>query len=143
MTALRLTLAASGWTALAATHLPDGTPLRVLIAVAFMLTCPGGALVQLGNTALTRHNRPMDRLEAGVLTVTLSLALGALVSEAFFITGTYTLTRTTITLAAITTLAALCPVPRRPTARPTNRAPKPGKPALLPAPSRRPAPRHR
>jgi uncharacterized membrane protein len=143
MTPLRLTLAASGWIALAATHLPDGTPLRVLIAFAFMLTCPGGALVQLGNTALTHHNRPVDRLEAGVLTVTLSLALGALVSEAFFITGTYTLTRTTITLAAITTLAALCPVPRRPPARPANRAPRPGKPALLPAPSRRPAPRHR
>jgi uncharacterized membrane protein len=142
MTALRLTLAASGWAALAATLLPDGTPVRVLIAVAFMLTCPGGALVQLGHAALTRHNRPMDRLEAGVLTVTLSLALGALVSEAFFVTGTYTLTRATIALAAITTLAALCPVPRRPV-RPTNRAPRPGKPALLPAPNRRPAPRHR
>jgi uncharacterized membrane protein len=142
MTALRLTLAASGWAALAATHLPDGSPLRVLIAVAFMLTCPGGAIVQLGRAALARHNRPMDRLEAGVMTVTLSLALGALVSEAFFITGTYTLTRTTIALAAITTIAALCPVPRRP-AKPTARATRPGKPALLAAPSRRPAPRHR
>ena len=108
-----------------------------------MLTCPGGALVQLGKAALTRHNRPMDRLEAGVLTVTLSFALGALVSEAFFITGTYTLTRTTIALAAITTLAALCPVPRRRPARTTARAARPGKPALLPAPSRRPASRHR
>lgn len=142
MTALRLTLAASGWAALAATHLPDGTPVRILIAVAFMLTCPGGALVHLGHNILTRHNRPMDRLEGAVLTVTLSLALGALVSEAFFITGTYTLTRTTVTLAAITTLAALCPVPRRP-ARPTARTERPGRPALLPAPIRRPAPRHR
>lgn len=142
MTALRLTLAASGWAALAATQLPEGSPLRVLIAVAFMLTCPGGAFVRLGRAALARHNRPMDRLEAGVLTVTLSLALGALVSEAFFITGTYTLTRATIALATITTIAALCPVPRRP-AKPTARAARPGKPALLPAPSRRPAPRHR
>jgi uncharacterized membrane protein len=142
MTPLRLALAASGWIALAATHLPDGSPLRVLIAFAFILTCPGAAVVRLGNAALTRHDRAMDRLEAGVLTVALSLAIGTLVSEAFFISHNYTLTRTTIALAAITTSAALCPVPRRP-ANPTARTARPGKPGLLPAPNRPPAPRHR
>ena len=142
MTPLRLALAASGWIALAATALPGGSPLRVLIAFAFMLTCPGAALVRLGNAALTRHGRTMDRLEAGVLTVTLSLAIGALVSEAFFITHSYTTTRATVTLAVITTLAALCPVPHRPQ-KPTARAARPGQPGLLPQPPRRPAPRHR
>ncbi|MBR7828815.1 hypothetical protein KDK95_21075 [Actinospica sp. MGRD01-02] len=142
MTPQRLTLAASGWIALAATALPEGSPLRALIAVAFMLVCPGAALVRLGNAALTRRGRPMDRLEAGVLAVTLSLAVGALVSEAFFITHTYTLTRTTIVLAAITSVAALWPVPRRPL-KTTARAERPGKPGLLHVPPRAPAARHR
>jgi uncharacterized membrane protein len=142
MTPLRLGLAASGWIALAATHLPQGSPLRALIAFTFMLTCPGGAVVRLGKAALARHNRPMDRLEAGVLTVALSLAIGALVSEAFFISHSYTVTRATIVLAAITTTAALCPVPRRPQ-KATARAARPGQPGLLPAAQRRPVPRHR
>lgn len=142
MTPLRLALAASGWIALAATGLPDGSPLRVLIAFAFILTCPGAAVVRLGNAALARHDRAMDRLEAGVLTVTLSLALGALVSEAFFISHSYTTTGATTALAAITTLAALCPVPRRPL-KPTARAARPGQPGLLPQAHRNPAPRHR
>lgn len=139
MTPQRLLLAGSGWIALAAaTVLPDGNALRAVTAFAFLLTCPGAALVRLGNAHLARHGRPMDRLEASVLAVTLSLAVGALATEAFFITGSYTLTRATAVLAAVTTLAALCPVPRG-AARPEP----PGRPGLLPAPHRRPAPRHR
>lgn len=112
MIPLRLALAASGWIALAATALPDGSPLRVTIAVVFILLCPGAALVRLGNAALARRGRPMDKLEAGTLTVALSLAVTALVSEAFFISHSYTSMRATITLAALTTIAALCPLPR-------------------------------
>lgn len=141
MTPLRLALAASGWIALAATALPDGSPPRVAIAAVFILACPGAALVRLGKAALARRGHAMDRLETGVLTVALSLAVGALVSEAFLISHSYTTTRATITLAVITTLAALCPVPHRP-AKPTARAERPGKPGL-PAPNRKPLPRHR
>ena len=114
----RLALAASGWLALAATALPDGSPARVAIAFAFLLLCPGAAAVRIATAALDRgRGRTMDLLEAGVLTVAVSLALGALVGEAFFISHSFTTTRAIIALAAITTAAALCPAPGRRTAR--------------------------
>ena len=115
----RLILAASGWLALAATALPDGSPLRVTIAFAFMLVCPGAAVVRLAAAALERGRarRTIDPLEAGVLTVAVSLAIGALVGEAFFLSHSFTTTRAIVVLAAITSAAALCPIPRRRTTR--------------------------
>jgi len=110
----RLGLAASGWLALAATALPDGSPARIAIAFAFLLLCPGAAAVRLGGAVLDRgRDRSMDLLEAGVLTVAVSLALGALVGEAFFVSHSFTTTRAIAALAAITTVGALCPVPGR------------------------------
>jgi len=110
----RLALTASGWLALAATALPDGSPARIAIAFAFMLLCPGAAAVRLGTAVLGRgRDRAMDLLEAGVLTVAVSLAIGALVGEAFFVSHSFTTTRAIVALAVITTAAALCPVPRR------------------------------
>lgn len=106
----RVGLALSGWIALAATRLPDGFPPRVIIALAFVLLCPGAAAVRLGDTALRRSGLRIDRLEAFVLSVALSLAIGALVTEAFFLTATYTTTRTMLVLAAFTSVGALCPV---------------------------------
>jgi len=103
-------LALSGWVALAATRLPAGSPPRVIVALAFVLLCPGAAAVRLGDAVLRRAGLRIDRLEAFVLSVALSLAVGALVTEAFFLTATYTTTRAMVALAAFTTVAALCPV---------------------------------
>jgi uncharacterized membrane protein len=106
-------LALSGWCALAATWLPNGSPPRVIIAFAFVLLCPGAAAVQLGDVVLRRSGLRIDRLEAFVLSIALSLAIGALVAEAFFLTATYTTTRAMVVLAAFTTAGALCPAALR------------------------------
>lgn len=110
MISYRLGLALSGWVAFAATRLPDGSPPRVIIAFAFLLLCPGAAAVRLGDAILRRSGLRIDRLEAFVLTIGLSLALGAIVAEAFFLTGTYTTTRALGALAVFTSFGALCPV---------------------------------
>jgi hypothetical protein len=52
----------------------------------------------------------LDRLEMSVLAVAASLALGAVVSEAFFLAQGFTTTRALFVLAAFTSAAALCPV---------------------------------
>jgi uncharacterized membrane protein len=112
----RLALALTGWIALAATRLPDASPPRIAIAALFLLLCPCAALVRIVAAVHARSGRRLDLLETAVLTVTLSLAAGALVSEAFYLTGTFTLTRATAVLAALTSAAALCPTPRARTA---------------------------
>jgi hypothetical protein len=117
MTPLRLAVAVSGWLALAATGLPAGSPPRLLIAFTFVLLCPGAAAVRLAGAVLRRSGLSMDRLEALVLAGALSLALGALGSEAFFLTGSFTTTRAVTALAAFTSCAALCPVPEGRTER--------------------------
>lgn len=112
-------LAVSGWVALAATLLPEGSPPRVIIALAFVLLCPGAAAVRLGDALLRRAGLRIDRLEAFVLSIALSLAIGALVTETFFLTATYTTTRAMVVLAGFTTVGALCPVGRRDRRGPT------------------------
>ena len=104
----RLGLFLSGWAALAATRLPGGSPPRVVIAFAFVLLCPGAAAVRLGDAVLRRSGLRIDRLETFVLSIALSLALGALVTEAFFLTSTYTTTRAMVVLAVFTSVGALC-----------------------------------
>ena len=107
---VRLGLSLSGWAALAATRLPDGFPPRVIIAFAFVLLCPGAAAVRLGDAVLRRSSLRIDRLEAFVLSIALSLAIGALVTETLFLTATYTTARAMVVLAAFTSVGALCPV---------------------------------
>ena len=109
----RIALALSGWIALAATRLPAGSPARVTIAALFLLTCPGLALVRIPAAVRARCGRPLEPLETAVLTVALSLAAGALVSEAFYLTDSFTLARAGAALALLTSLAALCPTPAR------------------------------
>jgi uncharacterized membrane protein len=109
MSYARWGLALSGWVALAATLLPDGLPPRVIIALVFVLLCPGAAAVRLGDALLRRSGLRIDRLEAFVLSIALSLAIGALVAEAFFLTASYTTTRAMVALAAFTSVGALCP----------------------------------
>jgi hypothetical protein len=111
---LRVLLALSGWLALAATVLPDGSPVRVALVLGFVLVCPGVAAVRLAQAVLRRVGaRSMDGLEAVVVAVATSLALGALVSEAFFLAQSYTSTRVLTVLAVFTTVAAVVPVARR------------------------------
>ena len=107
---LRSALAVSGWVALAATLLAPASPLRVAVAFAFLAVCPGAAAVRLGDAVLRRGGLRIDALEAFVLTIALSLAIGALVAETYFLTRTYTTTRALVTLAVFTSVAALCPV---------------------------------
>ncbi|SBT88087.1 hypothetical protein GA0115233_100131 [Streptomyces sp. DI166] len=110
MNGLRWTVAASGWVALAATALPAEFPLRVLVTVVFLLTCPGLAVT----LAFARKSFASGAGRAAVLEVTvlagaLSLSISALVAEALFLTEVFTPTRALITLAVITSAAALAP----------------------------------
>ena len=109
----RIALALSGWIALAATRLPAASPARVTIAALFLLTCPGLALVRIPAAIRARCGHALEPLETAVLTVALSFAAGALVSEAFYLTDTFTPARAGAVLALITSAAALCPLPAR------------------------------
>ena len=109
----RIALALTGWITLAATRLPDASPARVAIAALFLLSCPGLALVRIPAAVRARCGRPLEPLETAVLAVALSLAAGALVTEAFYLTDSFTPARAGAALALLTSIAALCPVPAR------------------------------
>ena len=102
-------LALSGWVALASTALPEGSPLRVAAALAFLLVCPGAATVRLARPALARHGHPLSTLEAGSLTLALSVSIATLVAEAYYIDRSFTTGRALGTLAVVTSLIALVP----------------------------------
>ena len=106
-------LALSGWVALGATLLPAAEPLRVLLVVLFLVFCPGAAAVRWAAPAPDRRNRLSALLETGILAVALSLAIGALVAEAFFLSHRFTSARALATLAVITTLLVLAGYHRR------------------------------
>lgn len=99
-------LAASGWAALAATRLPDASAGRIAVSLAFLLICPGAAVMRV--VAATMYGR--DRYEpllTAALAVAASLAVATLTSEVFFLTGTYTMTRCVCALAASTSVLTL------------------------------------
>lgn len=103
-------LAVSGWITLALTAMPPGSPIRALASVAFLFLGPGTAVVLLANAlAAKRGTHPYGPLAAVCLAVAVSLALSALVSEAFALTGMFTMVRCLIALAALTTVVALLP----------------------------------
>ncbi|MER7751666.1 hypothetical protein [Kitasatospora sp. NPDC097643] len=109
LSAARLGLAASGWLALAATTLPEALmPLRVTVAAAFLLVCPGAAALRL--THPVRPGRHRDTLEAVVLAVAFSIVIDTVVAEVFFFTRSITTLRAVGALALLTTLLALWPV---------------------------------
>jgi hypothetical protein len=112
MTGKRILLAASGWPALAATLLPAASPERILPTLAFLVFAPGAACVGLHHR-VDRAARP-DALEDLAFTVMLSLGSAATVSEAMYLAHAFTLDRAFAALAALTTLAALCPGRRVP-----------------------------
>ncbi|GLW99714.1 DUF1616 domain-containing protein [Microtetraspora sp. NBRC 16547] len=126
--------AASGWLAMWATGLPPGPP-RFVIAFAYVLTCPGAALLCLIAPLLRWRSRRADPLETVALTLGLSLAVGILVSEIYFLWFRYSLPVTLGTLAGLTTAFALGALLRervqaRRAGRPVGgRAKKPGEEA--------------
>ena len=107
MSAGRILLALCGWAALAATLLPAAGAARIAITLAFLLLGPGAALMGL-RRRLTPRIEP-DKGEDRILTVVLSVCLATLVSEGLYLGHLYTTYRAVGLLAAITTIAALCP----------------------------------
>ncbi|GAA1268234.1 hypothetical protein GCM10009665_66170 [Kitasatospora nipponensis] len=139
---MRLALALSGWAALLVTALPAGFPLRVVLLAAFLLLGPGAAAVR---PVSPRRTDPLDALEGLVLTVAVSLALLALVAEAFYLNHAFTVPRAVGALAALTTLLTLRPR-RWPPGRSGGRGAGPGRwsgapPSAEPPPSAPPDPR--
>jgi hypothetical protein len=123
-----LLLAASGWITVLVADTAPGAPLRVVTTIVFLLVCPGAAMIVLIRPLLGRRDHTGDAMESAALTLAISIGLGILVSEAYFLTGTFTMSRAMITLAGITSAAALgalvttrrlrrAPVPRREVSR--------------------------
>ncbi|MGV9595286.1 hypothetical protein ACWDR1_01325 [Streptosporangium sandarakinum] len=100
-------LALTGWLALLVTHVADPSFLRVTVTIVFMLTCPGAAVLALARPLFGRRDHAGDATESTALALALSVAIGMIVSEAFFMSGTFTTDRAMIALASITTVAAL------------------------------------
>ncbi|MGW3990982.1 hypothetical protein [Streptomyces sp. NPDC004830] len=111
---LRIGLALSGWIALAAAHLlPDASVPRLVVVCAFLLLCPGAAATRWsGPSPWPVGGRPFA-VESAFLPVVLSLCLDVLVVVPFYLGGAYGTTPVLSTLAAVTTLLALLPVPDR------------------------------
>jgi uncharacterized membrane protein len=94
-----VTLAVSGWVALAATWLPAGSGVRSVAVAIFLLSCPGTALVR-------RFWPGKDRLERAVLAVALSIAVSVLVTEAQTFAGLWQPRWSIAILALLTTVLA-------------------------------------
>lgn len=102
---IRAAVAVSGWVALAATWLPDGSPARWLAVLPFVCVGPGLALL----LPQPRGLRPGARLEAFALAAPLSLALAALTATLLFLIGGFSVPAFLVPLAVLTTVAALLP----------------------------------
>ncbi|MFD9940599.1 hypothetical protein ACFWYW_16485 [Nonomuraea sp. NPDC059023] len=102
-----LLLGLSGWVAVLVGHLAAGSAVRVVVTILFLVLCPGAAVLGLVRPLLGRRDHTGDAMESGALAFAISVGLGMLVSEAYFLTSTFTMDRALITLAAITSAAAL------------------------------------
>ncbi len=94
-----LLLAASGWVVLAVTTGAGYSPFRAVAIFAFVLVCPGLALVRLLPVR--------DFLERLVLAVALSMSIAALIAEAADINNVLQASHVLVVLAAICSGAAL------------------------------------
>ena len=126
----RLPLAATGWITLLCTDLvAAAAPLRILVVSGYLLLGPGAALLRPLRPALRGTGRPAEGLdpdapaEGGgetaqnlLLLVLLSLSALVLAATALMLAGAFSGTRTLVLLAAVTSVAALCPAVR-PSAR--------------------------
>jgi uncharacterized membrane protein len=98
-------LALSGWVALALTFLPGGSVPRAAGAFAFLLFCPGAALV--------RWWPDKDLLSRSVIAVAMSMALTVLVAEGLTLGGTTSGRLALVVLAGLTSIAAIVPAGSR------------------------------
>ncbi|WP_199881190.1 glycoside hydrolase family 16 protein [Streptomyces sp. CB03911] len=105
----RWVLALSGWVALAATPLPAGSVLRVAPTAAFLLVCPGLAMVLRARPAPVPLAAWPGRTAAAVLVVALSTSASLLVAVLLFLGGAFTVVRALAVLAALTTALVLLP----------------------------------
>ena len=92
-------LALSGWLALAATWLPSQMILRPLSLAAFVLWCPGAALMQRWPA--------VDRLERAVVTVAMSIGVSVIIAESQAYAGLWDARGTVAILALLTTCAVV------------------------------------
>ncbi|MFD4574938.1 hypothetical protein ACFWNK_20775 [Streptomyces sp. NPDC058417] len=117
--------ALGGWLALTALALPDGSPLRGVAMVVFLVAGPGAAVLRICAPALTvlpaagpsdRPGHPdpafehhSDLLERLMLTVLVSVALVMLVATVFIASHAFSAERVLLTLTLLATAAAFCP----------------------------------
>src|SRR5690606_27795644 len=80
---------------------------RVIASVLFLLVCPGASIMALVRPLLGRRDHSGDAMETVALTLAISIGLGMLVSELYFMTGTFEMESTLSVLAGITTTASL------------------------------------
>ncbi|WP_234438228.1 DUF1616 domain-containing protein [Streptomyces sp. 303MFCol5.2] len=112
-THLRVLVAASGWSALAATAVPGPAPLRWIPVLLFVLFGPGCAALypQPGRLASGA------RLEAVALAAPISLSLGVLAATSLFLVKAFSMTAFLVSLACFTTVTAALPGLPLPAAR--------------------------
>ncbi|WP_314223423.1 hypothetical protein [Streptomyces zaehneri] len=112
-THLRVLVAASGWSALAATAVPGPSPLRWIPVLLFVLFGPGCAALypQPGRLASGA------RLEAVALAAPISLSLGVLTATSLFLVKAFSMTAFLVSLACLTSVTAALPGLPLPAAR--------------------------
>ncbi|MFF1439607.1 hypothetical protein [Streptomyces sp. NPDC058295] len=112
-THLRVLVAASGWSALAATAVPGPSPLRWIPVLLFVLFGPGCAALypQPGRLASGA------RLEAVALAAPISLSLCVLTATSLFLVKAFSMTAFLVSLACFTTVTAALPGLPLPAAR--------------------------
>ncbi|MEU9264392.1 hypothetical protein AB0E04_02935 [Streptomyces sp. NPDC048251] len=112
-THLRVLVAASGWSALAATAVPGPSPLRWIPVLLFVLFGPGCAALYPQSGRLASG----ARLEAVALAAPISLSLGVLTATSLFLVKAFSMTAFLVSLACFTTVTAALPGLPLPAAR--------------------------
>nr|PPQ62353.1 hypothetical protein C5F59_15545 [Streptomyces sp. QL37] len=102
---IRAALALSGWVALAATALPEGSAPRWAPVLLFVCLGPGLALLYPRPGPL----RPGARLEAAALAAPLGLSVAVTAATTLFLVERFSGTAFLVTLACFTTLASALP----------------------------------
>jgi hypothetical protein len=136
--AARLLPPLAGCCALAATLLPNGSPLRAAPIAGFLLAGPGAAVVRVCAPALRRQRpagpaeswdpgfeRDSARLELLVLALFLSVSISVICATALLAAGVFSGQRVLAVLTALCALAACSPRPAGDGRAPAARASSP------------------
>lgn len=109
---MSIALAASGWVAIAASWLPAGSLVRSWVLAAFLLWCPGAAIMRLWPAT--------DWLERTVLTVAMSVSISVLITELQLFSGAWWPRASVAALAVLTTVLVLITERRTPIRKPNS-----------------------